>query len=138
MNNRNHNCFLQIHEYHQAYHHYYFFDSVVIGHIFHARCLTGLMLGGKCCPVDGCNERLFSPNVTRVNNDDETCCGGAGNDSRAEDEALQAALDFAGHSSIYEDRIAEGATVATSTGRDQLKMCPNVSYLDFIHHQILM
>lgn len=101
------------------------FASCVKGHVFHARCLTGLMLDGKCCPVDGCNERLFLPSVTRVNNDDETCCGGASNDSGAEDEALQAALDFAGHSSTYEDRIAEGATVATSTGTDQLKMCPN-------------
>lgn len=101
------------------------FASCVRGHIFHARCMQGLIIDGKCCPVDGCNERLFLPSVTRINDDDETCCGGTRNESEGEDEALQAALDFAGHSAVMEDRVAEGATIATSSGTDQLKMCPN-------------
>mmetsp|Transcript_6821 Transcript_6821/g.7741 ORF Transcript_6821/g.7741 Transcript_6821/m.7741 type:complete len:1566 (+) Transcript_6821:194-4891(+) len=103
------------------------FASCVRGHLLHSRCFQEALLSGSRCPAPGCVEPLFLPPVTRVNTDDDTCCGGARKDE-VEVKAIQAASELAGHSALLGARAAEDVEETSQNrsvfGENELRMCP--------------
>jgi len=103
------------------------FPSCARGHVFHARCFQEALVSGSRCPAPGCTEQLFFPSVTRVRNDDDSCC--ASRNNTEEMAALQVASELSGHAELLEARNTEGVIAAgsrdlTLSGINNLKMCP--------------
>lgn len=94
------------------------FASCVKGHLLHARCFQEALLGGKCCPVVGCNEPLWVPKVRRLKSDVDTCCDDGettGNDGET--------IELAGAEAVARAREEHGDV--TYPIELELKMCPS-------------
>eukprot|EP00980_Cylindrotheca_fusiformis_P018185 scaffold5887_cov122-Cylindrotheca_fusiformis.AAC.14 len=94
------------------------FASCVKGHLLHARCFQEALLGGQCCPVPGCHEPLWVPQVRRLRRDEETCCRNEGKD--ADDEASD--FELGGGEAVARARQDHGNVSYPIS--QELKMCP--------------
>jgi len=117
------------------------FASCVRGHLLHAHCFQGALIGGGRCPAPGCAEFLWAPPVERQRAagapaDEDTCCGGGSVSGAAADVSLALAAAAELETTPQESEASGGGESAsraaaqrvaenTEVNKHKLKMCPS-------------